>query len=65
MCFHGQHVSWLKHDGIWYRVEATLRGRTPRAIERWLELCETWDDVLALAPDLTVTPLLSLGEQAS
>jgi hypothetical protein len=55
MCVHGQHVPWLRHDGVWWRVEARLTGRAPRAVERWLAMCETWDDVLALAPDLTVS----------
>ena len=45
MCVH-RASHWLRGPDGWYRVHSR------RVAERWLALCNTWDDVLAVAWEL-------------
>jgi hypothetical protein len=50
MCIH-ETSWWLPGPDGWVRIEWPKSAHKARA---WLALCETWDDVLSLAPDLVV-----------
>lgn len=51
VCVHGGS-NWLLGPDGWHRV-----GKSRFLAARWLDLCETWDDVLAVADEIRLEPV--------